>query len=89
MALLFIRVYILDDDASQDAEEYYLATRMEDVIRGFKQTLRGSKQKRVEQRLQNFSEAPMSLDEVTNVVEDESLWSGIDNIMDRAHKQER
>ena len=87
-ALRFVRMHILDDDAQENSESFYRAMKMEDTIRGYKKTLRKSKQKRVEERLEHFSETPMSLSEVTAVVENESLWADFDNIIERAQKME-
>jgi len=57
---------------------------MEETLKTYKHTLYKLKQKRTEQQLETLSETPLSLSEVTTVVECEAMWEDDDDIVKRA-----
>ncbi len=77
-ALRYLR--LSDPEECPDLEAQ--ARRMEESIATFKRTLRKFKYKRVEQRLEELSETPLDLEEVTQVVDNPLMWREFEQVID-------
>ena len=60
---------------------------MQDTISAWKRTLRVQRRKKSEARIEELSATPLSLAEVTPVVECEKTWSDVEEVIQHADTQ--
>ena len=61
---------------------------MQDTISAWKRTLRVQRRKKSEARIEELSATPLSLAEVTPVVECEKMWSDVEEVIEQLENGE-
>ena len=84
-ALRFLKVDILRDSGSPLTEK---ATRMLEVLKGWKNTLRKEKRKLQHRRLEELSCQDHSLDEVNALIDNQGMWREFELTCSRARRGE-
>ena len=82
--LTFMRRNLCKDDPNNTI--FQRAMRMSDTIKGWKCTLRKEKTKRRMKRMEDLSSSHLTLDEVDEMIQNESMWRSFNDIVDRMGK---
>ena len=85
MGLQFLKVKVV---ANIDSPLYAQASHMQEVLLKWKSTLRKEKRKLQAKRLEALSNEPLSLEEVTQLVDSDTVWEDFDDICTRAKRGE-
>ena len=84
-ALKFMRVVVIDDNSNP---LYLQATKMENVVVGWKNTLRKQQRKLRKKRLQELSSETLSLEEAASLLECHKLWTDFNETCVAAERKE-
>ena len=81
IALSFVKLHICEEDSNEAL--FTQCIRMDETIHAWKRTIRVQRRKKAEARIEDLSATPLSLDEVSAVVECERMWADLQQTVEK------